>query len=70
MGSGCRLIARRSSLVEATPLAVQDAQEPARRTGRTGSWCSLLALQQPHVGGLRAFLALGDVELDGLPLIK
>jgi hypothetical protein len=31
---------------------------------------TLLALQRPHVGGLRAPLALGDVELDGLPLVK
>ena len=70
MGSGCRLIARRSSLVEATPLAVQDAQEPARQMAPTGSSGSLLTLQRPHVGGLGAFLALGDVELDGLPLVK
>jgi hypothetical protein len=51
-------------------LSVQDAQEPARRRPRTGSCSSLLALQRPHIGGLGAFLALGDVELDSLPLIE
>ena len=51
-------------------LAVQDAQEPARQTARTGSYSSLLALQQPHVGGLGALLTLRDVELDDLPLVK
>ena len=30
----------------------------------------LLALQQPHVGGLGALRPLRDVELDGLPLSK
>src|SRR5919197_4131379 len=30
----------------------------------------LLALQQPHVGGLGALRALRNVELDGLPLVK
>jgi hypothetical protein len=50
--------------------SVQDAQEPARPTARAGSCRSLLALQQPHVGGLGAFLTLGDVELDDLPLVK
>src|SRR5215208_8463431 len=32
--------------------------------------CLLLGHDRPHVGGLRALLALGDVELDGLPLVK
>jgi hypothetical protein len=51
-------------------LRVQDAQEPARQTAPDGLLCSLLALQQPHVGGLGAFLTLRDVELDDLPLVK
>src|SRR5215218_2323200 len=30
----------------------------------------LLGGDRSHVGGLRAFLALGDVELDGLPILQ
>src|SRR5919197_6451935 len=37
---------------------------------RAGSSVLLLALQQPHVGGLGALRPLRDVELDGLPLSK
>ena len=43
---------------------------PGRLLGRGQALQSLLALQRPHVGGLGAPLALGDVELDSLPLIK
>src|SRR5215218_2422853 len=39
------------------------------QTGRAGC-CWLLALEQPHVGGLGAFRPWRHVELDGLPLIK
>jgi hypothetical protein len=37
---------------------------------RAGLLVLLLALQQPHVGGLGALRALRDVELDGLSLSK
>src|ERR671924_701511 len=46
------------------------AQQPARRCAGRAGWCWLLALQQPHVGGLGALRPLRDVELDGLPLGK
>jgi hypothetical protein len=50
-------------------LPVPDAQEPARPSaGRL--WGYLLALQQPHVGGLGALGPLRGVELDGLALVK
>ena len=62
---------RRAGLVDGEEfvpqlLSVRSAVEPAE----PGSCGWLLALQWPHVGGLGAFLALGDVELDGLALIK
>jgi hypothetical protein len=44
--------------------------EPARRTTGRAGWCWLLALEQPHVGGLGAFRPWRHVELDGLALIK
>jgi len=47
-----------------------DRSLPGRLLGRGQALQSLLALQRPHVGGLGAPLALGDVELDSLPLIK
>ena len=62
---------RRAGLVDGEEfvpqlLSVRSAVEPAE----PGSCGWLLALQWPHIGGLGAFLALGDVELDGLALIK
>src|SRR6266487_1233139 len=38
--------------------------------GSFGVAPELLALQRPYVGGLGALRPLGDVELDGLPLLE
>jgi hypothetical protein len=71
VGSAYRLMARKSSLVEAAPgWPSRMPRSPPGGRPRAGSWSVLLALQQPHVGSLGAFLTLGDVELDNLPLVK
>src|SRR6266487_2883642 len=38
--------------------------------GSTTRWRCLLALQQPHVGGLGALRPRRDVKLDDLPLVE
>src|SRR5215218_8923516 len=49
---------------------LQEHKSPPGGLPGGAMWRWLLALQQPHVGGLGALWSLRDVELDGLPLSK
>src|SRR5829696_8058168 len=60
-----------SVMLPAVPETRSSKSTRARPAVHRAGWLVLLlALQQPHVGGLGALRSLRDVELDGLPLSK
>ena len=64
-----RAIVRRAMHMYAPNAILQSTR--ARSVAHWAGWLvRLLALQQPHVGGLGALRPLRDVELDDLPLSK
>src|SRR6266496_1572789 len=67
-------VAATAAMMVASPTRISNPrlgmQESARRDAGRTRWRCLLALQQPHVGGLGALRPRRDVELDDLPLVE